>query len=40
MPPKHKDTKLHQRAVENNHNNDFDPIPIELHEMGKNIVAE
>ncbi len=28
MPPKHKDTKLHQRAIENNRDNDFYPIPI------------
>jgi len=38
MPPKYKDTKLHQRAIENNRDNDFDPIPLELDEIGKKIV--
>jgi len=33
MPPKHKDTKLHQRTIENNRDNDFDPIPVELDEI-------
>jgi len=40
MPPNHKDTKLHQRTFENNRDNDFDPIPVKLDEIGKNIVAE
>jgi len=35
MPLKHKDTKLHQRAIENNRDNDFDTIPVELDEIGK-----
>ena len=38
MPPKHKDTKLHQRTIENNRDNDYDPIPVELDEIGKKIV--
>jgi len=35
VPLKHKDTKLHQGAIENNRDNDFDPIPAELYEISK-----